>query len=195
MKRFIAILLATALLGLVPAAQAEAKTFKNCTDLRKTYKYGVSLNKSAVNPGAGPIFTPRVNAAVYRLNKKLDTDRDNIACEVVRPRPIPIETVAPEPTVSPTPTATPTPQPTQSPAPSASPTVSPAPSTTSTRLRIYTGGPGSGTAAFVTPERLPISSFAPSDSNLKLFTYDPKNPLSSAGSSGVFVKPESDGWR
>lgn len=195
MRRLIAVVLAALLLGLVPAAQAEAKTFKNCTDLRKTYKYGVSLNKSAVNRGAGPIFTPRVNAAVYRLNKKLDTDRDNIVCEVVRPRPRPVETVAPEPTVSPTPTATPTPQPTQSPVPSASPTVSPAPSTTSTRLRVYTGGPGSGAAAFVTPERLPISSFAPSDSNLKLFTYDPKNPLSSAGSSGVFVKPESEGWR
>lgn len=96
------------LLGLVPAAQAEARTFKNCVELRKTFKYGVSLNKSAANKGAGPIFTPRVNAAVYRLNKKMDVDRDNIICEVVRPRPKPVldEPVVPEPT--PTPSASPT---------------------------------------------------------------------------------------
>jgi predicted secreted Zn-dependent protease len=107
MKRLLAILIATALLGLVPAAQAEAKTFKNCTDLRKTYKYGVSLNKAAVNRGPGPIFTPRVNAAVYRLNKKMDLDRDNIICEVVRPKPRPVATPAPVPTPIPTPTPIP----------------------------------------------------------------------------------------
>jgi hypothetical protein len=111
MKRLIAILLASLLLGLVPAAQAEARTFKNCVELRKTFKYGVSLNKSAVNKGAGPIFTPRVNAAVYRLNKKMDTDRDNIVCEVVRPKPKPVvvEPIVPEPFPTPTPTPTPTP--------------------------------------------------------------------------------------
>jgi hypothetical protein len=89
MKRVIAILLATLLLGLVPAAQAEAKTFKNCTDLQKNYKYGVSLSGTMLNKGAGPIFTPKSNATVYRLNKRLDTDRDNIVCEVVRPKPAP----------------------------------------------------------------------------------------------------------
>ena len=111
MKRLIAILLTSLLLGLVPAAQAEARTFKNCVELRKTFKHGVSLNKSAVNRGAGPIFSPRVNAAVYRLNKKMDLDRDNIICEVVRPKPKPVvvPSPTPEPTVAPTPTPTPTP--------------------------------------------------------------------------------------
>jgi len=107
MKRLLAILLATALLGLVPAAQAEAKTFKSCTELRKTYKYGVSLSKASVSQGAGPIFTPAVNAAVFRLNKKLDTDRDNIACEVVRPKPTP----TPDSSSTAGPTAAPTPSP------------------------------------------------------------------------------------
>lgn len=36
MKRFLAILLVKLFLGLVPAAKAEAKVFKNCLDLRKT---------------------------------------------------------------------------------------------------------------------------------------------------------------
>jgi hypothetical protein len=95
MKRVIAILLASLLLGLVPAAQAEAKTFKNCTDLRKSYKYGVSLSGTMLNKGAGPILTPKSNATVYRLNKRLDTDRDNIVCEVVRPKPAPKPTSEP----------------------------------------------------------------------------------------------------
>ena len=103
MKRLLAILLSALLLGLVPTAQAEAKTFKNCTDLRKVYKYGISLSKTAVNRGAGPIFTPRINAAVYRLNKKMDLDRDNIICEVLRPKPSATAAPAPTPTPSPTP--------------------------------------------------------------------------------------------
>ena len=103
MKRLLVILLATALLGLVPAAQAEAKTFKNCNDLRKVYKYGISLSMTATNRGAGPIFTPKVSAAVFKLNTKLDLDADKIVCEVTRPKPSPTATAAPTPTPTPTP--------------------------------------------------------------------------------------------
>lgn len=109
MKRFLAILLVTLFLGLVPAAQAEAKVFKNCSDLKKTYKHGISLSKSAANRGVGPIFTPRVNPAIFRMNSRLDLDRDNIVCEVQRPKPMPAA-VAPAP--SPSATAAPTPIPT-----------------------------------------------------------------------------------
>ncbi len=195
MKRLIAILLASLLLGLVPAAQAEARTFKNCVELRKTFKHGVSLNKSAVNRGAGPIFTPRVNAAVYRLNKKMDTDRDNIVCEVVRPKPKPVvvEPIVPEP--SPTPTPTPTQTPTPTPSPSVSAPVTTSPATTSTKLKIYRGGPGSSWIAFVTPELPSISTQPPSGTNLKLFTYDPKRPTSPIGAPGVWVKLEGQAWR
>lgn len=90
MKRSISIVLTALLLGLVPAAEAEAKTFKTCTELRKTYKHGVSLSRASVNKGIGPIFSPRVSASIFRLNARLDIDRDGIACEVVRkiaPRP------------------------------------------------------------------------------------------------------------
>lgn len=104
MKRFLATLLVTLFLGLVPAAQAEAKVFKNCSDLRKTYKHGISPDKSAVNRGVGPIFTPRVSAVIFRMNSRLDIDRDNIVCEVVRPKPTP----APAPVPTATPTQTPT---------------------------------------------------------------------------------------
>ena len=121
MKRMIAILLCALMLSFVPAAQAEAKTYKSCTDLRKAYKYGVSNSKNAVNRGAGPIFSPRVSVAIYRLNVRLDTDRDGIACEVVRPKPKPnVQSPQPvEPTPLPTQTPTPTPTPTPAPSPSA----------------------------------------------------------------------------
>jgi len=108
MKRLLAILVATLLMGLVPAAQAEAETFKNCNDLRKVYNYGISLSSTAVNRGAGPIFTPRVSASIFRANTRLDLDRDNIICEVQRPRPssTPAPSSAPGPDLTLTPTPT-----------------------------------------------------------------------------------------
>jgi hypothetical protein len=105
MKRLLAILVATLLMGLVPAAQAEAKTFETCNDLRKVYKYGISLSSKVVNRGAGPIFTPRVSAAVFKLNTGLDLDGDKIVCEVLRPKPS--ATASPKPAPTPTPTSTP----------------------------------------------------------------------------------------
>lgn len=107
MKRLISTLLVSLLLGIVPAAQAEAKTFKNCTELRKVHKFGVAVSKSSVNSGAGPIFSPKVSATVYRLNRKLDADKDNIACEVLRPnsQPAPSSTPTATPTSSPVPPA------------------------------------------------------------------------------------------
>ncbi len=105
MRKLIAALIATAMLGLVPATQASGAAFKNCAELRKSYQYGISLSSKSVNKGVGPIFGPRVNAAVFRLNKKLDLDRDNIICEVRKPSssqgagpspaPTPSQTAAP----------------------------------------------------------------------------------------------------
>lgn len=100
MKRAISVIVLTSLLSFAGVSGAEAKTFKNCTELRKTYKYGISASSKAVNKGAGPIYTPRVSAAIYKANIKLDLDKDKIICEVVRPKQ--------KPTTTPTPTPTPT---------------------------------------------------------------------------------------
>jgi hypothetical protein len=81
--------------GSVSALPAQAKTFKNCADLQKVYKYGISLSVKTVNRGAGPIFTPRVSASLFKLNTRLDLDKDKIVCEVVRPKPA--STAAPSP--------------------------------------------------------------------------------------------------
>lgn len=108
MKRLLAVVLTAVLLGLVPAAQAEARTFKSCVELRKTFKHGVSLSRSANNRGDGPIFTPRINATVFRLNKKLDTDRDNVVCEVLMRKPKPAITPSPSASQAESPSPSPT---------------------------------------------------------------------------------------
>lgn len=89
MRRIATVLTAAALLGLFPFSQAEAAGFKNCTDLRKIYPNGVAQSSTSLNKGAGPIQRPRVNPSIYRLNKKLDIDRDGIACELVNRSPKP----------------------------------------------------------------------------------------------------------
>lgn len=103
MRRLLALLIATTLFGFTPAVEAEAKAFKTCSDLRKQYKNGVSIRTAVVNLGSGPILKPRALPSVYGLNKKLDTDRDGIACEVViaKPLPTPSATAAPLPTPTP----------------------------------------------------------------------------------------------
>ena len=57
-------------------ADAPAKKFKNCTELRKVYPYGVAKDtKSATGTQA------KVNAKDYADNKGSDRDADGIACE------------------------------------------------------------------------------------------------------------------
>ena len=89
------LVLALASIGLTasPSADAAPRAYKTCAQLNSAFKYGVSAKSKPVNKGAQAIFNPAVNAAVYNKNKKLDTDRDGIACEVVRkvaaPKPTP----------------------------------------------------------------------------------------------------------
>ena len=104
MKKAIAVVLSALLLGLVPATQAEAQSFKSCSALHKVYKHGIAASKNSANKGAGPIHAPKVSAAIYRLNSKLDVDRDNIACEVRKPASNPTPSSKPtQGAVSPTP--------------------------------------------------------------------------------------------
>ena len=105
MKRSVSVLLLVSLFSFLGTTGAEAKTYKNCTELRKTYKYGISQSSKAVNKGAGPIYTPRVSAAIYKANIKLDLDKDKIICEVVGPKPKPTPTPTPTDSALPTDTS------------------------------------------------------------------------------------------
>lgn len=73
--------LTLATISVTPAVAVTS--YKTCAELRKTFKSGVSLSSDSKNKGLGPIAKPRVSPAVYKQNRKLDVDRDGIACEVI----------------------------------------------------------------------------------------------------------------
>ena len=64
-------------------AEAAAKKYKNCTALNKKYKHGVAKKgaKDKVRGKSKPVTNFKVSTAVYRANKKLDRDKDGVACE------------------------------------------------------------------------------------------------------------------
>ncbi|MFF2484254.1 excalibur calcium-binding domain-containing protein [Paenibacillus sp. NPDC058071] len=84
MMGFIAVCLAAGLT--FPVAEAakkddETKRYKNCTELNKVYKGGVARTAKATNKGSKTKYKPHVSQALYDANKKLDRDKDMIACE------------------------------------------------------------------------------------------------------------------
>jgi hypothetical protein len=64
----------------MPTGHAEAKVFKNCTELNKIYPGGVAM-PGAINAGGTTKKTPKYNKALYVANIKSDRDKDGIACE------------------------------------------------------------------------------------------------------------------
>lgn len=86
MKKVIAVLLGLGLVfGLSTIDTVEAKqkvkTYKNCTALNKDYKGGVAKSSKVKNKGGKTKYKPFVSSALYNANKKLDRDKDGIACE------------------------------------------------------------------------------------------------------------------
>lgn len=68
--------------GAPESAEAKTtKTYKNCTELNKDYKGGVSKSSSVKNKGGKTKYKPYVSKALYEANKKSDRDKDLIACE------------------------------------------------------------------------------------------------------------------
>ncbi len=56
-----------------------AKRYRSCTALNKVYEHGVG-KKGAVDKG-GSVDDFTVDAATYKKNRRIDRDRDGIACE------------------------------------------------------------------------------------------------------------------
>lgn len=72
--------------GLVQAGPAQAgtaKVFKNCTALNAQYKHGVGHpgTKDRVRGKTKPVTTFKVDRKLYNANKRLDRDKDRVACE------------------------------------------------------------------------------------------------------------------
>jgi hypothetical protein len=91
-RKFLAGLLFLALATISVTPAVAVTTYKTCSDLRKTFKSGVSLSVDSKNKGLGPIAKPRVSPSIYKQNKKLDVDKDGIACEVI------VKNASPNPT-------------------------------------------------------------------------------------------------
>ena len=87
MRRFAVLTLAAALAGgtmlLAPAASAEPDTrFGSCREMRAVDPNGVALNTRAVTRAVKQGFRkPLLCPVAYEANRRLDTDRDGVACE------------------------------------------------------------------------------------------------------------------
>ena len=85
------IILALALtLGGAPAQAAQTpKKFSSCASMNKVFKGGIAKSKTKKNMKtvkgkkvkANSKYKPKVSAKWYRLNYRLDRDKDGIACE------------------------------------------------------------------------------------------------------------------
>jgi hypothetical protein len=84
---FAAVALSTGLTlgGLAAPADAATHytTYKNCTAMHAKYKHGVGKKgaKDKVTGKTKPVTNFYVSNGLYAANKKLDRDKDGIACE------------------------------------------------------------------------------------------------------------------
>ena len=64
-----------------PAIAPAVAKYKGCKVMRKAYPAGVARTQAAANDAvARGYWPPEVNKAVYAKNKKLDPDKDGVAC-------------------------------------------------------------------------------------------------------------------
>lgn len=86
MKKIISAVLSLGLIiglsfGYTAEATSKVKAYKNCTELNKVYKGGISNSSKVKNKGGKTKYKPIVNAKLYAANKTKDRDKDGIACE------------------------------------------------------------------------------------------------------------------
>ena len=78
---FVAVAAASIVLGGTTSADAQARTFKNCTAMHKVYKHGVGRIGAHDRTSSTPVTTFKRSNAMYTANKNSDRDHDGIACE------------------------------------------------------------------------------------------------------------------
>jgi hypothetical protein len=82
----VAALTLTSLLGTAVSADAAVTPkYKNCTNLHKTFPHGVGRSTAKDRTSGRPVTTFKHSTTEYtkavRANKRLDADKDGIACE------------------------------------------------------------------------------------------------------------------
>ncbi|MDH4397765.1 MAG: excalibur calcium-binding domain-containing protein [Actinomycetota bacterium] len=85
MRRILAMLMAMALVAVPVSSWGAPTAYKNCAAMNKAFPNGVAQSAKFKNIGKSPIEKPKVDAKAYQANKKLDTDKDGIACERLKP--------------------------------------------------------------------------------------------------------------
>lgn len=72
-----------------PSEAASAPKFRSCAAMHKRFPAGVAKTPAAARHQVVFGFKrPNVSRAVYRKNRHLDRDRDRVACEKRRPKPV-----------------------------------------------------------------------------------------------------------
>ena len=65
-----------------PGSMVLAQTFKNCSEVNRTYRWGVAKSIAAAKIQKNyPINNPLVSEAIYKSIAKMDRDKDGTACE------------------------------------------------------------------------------------------------------------------
>ena len=65
-----------------PGNMVSAQTFKNCSEVNRTYRWGVAKSIAAAKMQKNyPINNPLVSEAIYKSIAKMDRDKDGTACE------------------------------------------------------------------------------------------------------------------
>jgi hypothetical protein len=78
MTGFLIVVLVLATFGNASISALDVRaTFKSCSTFRRVWPYGVAA--SVVKAKKQPV-RPKVNAVVYKQNRRLDTDNDGTVC-------------------------------------------------------------------------------------------------------------------
>lgn len=83
MKKYLASAVLVGALSATALTGCKPQVFPNCTEMQKTHKGGVA-RVGAVDKRTGggkATYAPKYDNALYEANKKMDRDKDNIACE------------------------------------------------------------------------------------------------------------------
>jgi uncharacterized membrane protein len=71
----------TALVATSAPAEAAPVKYKNCKALNSVYKHGVGRSGAKDHTSGKRVTTFKRSTTLYKANKRLDRDRDGIACE------------------------------------------------------------------------------------------------------------------
>lgn len=87
MRRLAVLVAMLILCSAQPINASSSTTFKNCTELRRRYKFGVAVNFNVTGTSKA-----KIARSVYLKNQRLDVDRDGIACERENLQSVPLAT-------------------------------------------------------------------------------------------------------